>query len=60
MKAVQVKAPEGHQYPGSIHTIPEADLEGFQANGWELVEEAKDEPKQEAKQDNKKKNTKPA
>lgn len=41
MKSVRVVAPEGHEFPGTVHTIPEADLEGFMADGWVLEEEEK-------------------
>jgi hypothetical protein len=39
MKTVKVIEPKGSEKPGTVHTIPESDLEGFLEAGWELEEE---------------------
>lgn len=48
MKTVIMIAPEGMDHPGKGYEIPEADVKGFQENGWTLAKEAKaseDKPK---------------
>lgn len=45
MKTVMVVAPEGVDAPGKEHEIPEADLQGFLANGWKLAGQAKEQVK---------------
>lgn len=39
MNTVKVISPDTHDFPGVVHTIPEADLQGFLAEGWTLAEE---------------------
>lgn len=49
MKSVNVIAPKGQDDAGTVHPIPEADLQGFIENGWEVEGDVKKEPKKDKK-----------
>jgi len=46
MNTVKVIAPETEDFPGTVHVIPEADLESFLEKGWK-EEGGKEETKKQ-------------